>query len=486
MSNKHRYDRRGKNRRGEDKSDNTVLIIGSFLIFIVIAIVSILLLESSNKPVTKKPIVSDDVTADTTPEKKLSTNYETKLEDDITTNSPFIEVRNKLKGLYDGTSEVKITDADKTIMFKQIDATVEIPGVTRASSVLIGDVYDKSIYNLMASLDINNTTINSSSAVNQISNQLDLLNSKENIDFIYLDRIKFDRCSKEIEPQIDLTGKEVCKVDKLPAIENFELYNSLTTAFRKNSSFTSGEKNSAIVLIHNAIRYAGYNIDLQDKMKVCTNLQIFNMLISNSIEDIINLIPTEYIKTTNARFIGDANNQSALFNKKCVVNYNDWTDAKTTGVSVPKVFTPPGNNELKKCKLNPVDDVYSSDISYNKLLFFFEYKGDWTDNQRNTAIVLVGKYYNKLKLGTSSYPDLGLQGRSNKELYNMLLANNPIDLFNASNIYYMAGGMEGIDWMKTSDSYGCSKNWKYIKTDGTLVSAADNYILNDWCKMSKN
>ena len=488
------HSNRSKHNNHRDSSvDNTPLIIGFVLVFIIMVIMIVLYLNSS-KPVTKsvKKLASEESGSissggSSATSGSSSNSYSKSPEEDINTNVSFIAARDKLKMLYEGTSTIKLNDADKTAILKQIDYSVDLDGNDKPSSVLVDDVYDKSIYNLLASLDVRNKTITSTSSINTISNQLDLINGKENVDFIILDNIQYEHCSKDVIPQTSITGKEVCKLDRIPAVENFDLYNSLIKAFKDNKKFTSGEKNSAALLLHKAINYGGYKIDLQDKIKSCSDIQIYGMLLSNSVEEIINRIPSEYVETDDVRFIGKTNN-TELFNKKCVQKYNDLTDLKTGGNAILDTKFVPVDNTNIDCKLQPLPKSYMNDMNYNKIMYKYEYKNDWTDDERNTAITIAGIYYNELKKTIPNLPDPHLQGRSNKELYKMLLVNNVIDYYNASNEYYMSGGMKNIDWMNTSDPSGCAFAISYINSDGTLKENATDYIINDdsgsWCKIA--
>lgn len=500
MTRHHRSRRKRSNSYDDEpeRTNNLPLIIGAIFIVLLIGIMGILYFggsNSTNTSTTKKLSSESSGTVGSGGEKASSgtssQSYTKAPEDDITTNTAFIAARNKLKMLYDGTSTVKLNDADKAAILKQIDASIELSGNAKPSSVLDDvDIYNKSIYNILAALDVTNKTITSTSAVNAFSNQLDLTNAKENLDFVYLNNIQYEHCSKDMVPQTHINGKEVCKLDKLPAVENFDLYNSLIKAFRTNKKFTSGEKNSAALLLHNAINYAGYKSNLQDKIKSCSDVQIYGMLLSNTAEEIINRIPSEYVTTTNTRFVGKTNSKPELYNAKCVQTYNDWTNAKTEGSSTSVTFKAPNDTDIIDCKLQQKPLSFMNDINYNRIMYMFEYKNDWTDDERNTAITIASIYYNELKKTIPNLPDPHLQGRSNKEIYQMLLSNNVIDYYNGSNEYYMSGGLKDIDWKDTSDPSGCAFAISYIRPDGSLIGKATDYIINDgsgsWCKISKS
>lgn len=473
-----------KKRKGNtDRSRKIKLIIAAVLVLLLLA-VGLYFILNKEEPV--KDTRKTSTTGVSTGSSK--TDYVKPPEQDSSTNTEFIKARDKLLALYNDPTKPKLNDADKTALFKQIDFLVEMPGSDKPSTVLSNeDIYNKSIYNIAASIDTRNETVFSTNAVNQFSNQLDLLNGKENTDFININNIRYEKCSKDISPQEDLLSNKVCKLDKLPAIEKFDVYNNLIAMYRKNTKFTSGEKDQAVELIHKAIRYAGFNIDLRDRIKECSDLLIFNMLLSNNIPEIINIIPTEYYDLGDeSRFIGNTNKE--IKDLKCITSYTDWTDSKTSTTGQAKTLE--SKNGIYKCKLKNPPDVVINDSSYNRLMYKFDTNGDWTDNERNGAIVLTGKFLAELKKTDPNLPSLGLQGYSNIELYNMLKSNNKVDFYNATNNYFMGYGMEDIDWKYTTDSFDCSKNYKIINLNGDTVADVDNYTsttfgLPSWCKISK-
>lgn len=467
-----------------NRNNKTKLIIGAVLLLLLLAVGLYFILNKEEEP--EKDTRKTSTTGSSTGSSK--TNYVKPPEQDSSINTEFIKARDKLLALYEDPTKPKLTDTDKTALFKQIDFLVEMPGSDKPSTLLSDeDIYNKSIYNIAASIDIRNETVFSNNAVNQFSNQLDLVNGKEFIDFININNMRYEKCSNDITPQEDLLSNTVCKLDKLPAIEKFDIYNNLIAMYRKNTKFTSGEKDQAVDLLHKAIRYAGFNIDLRERIKSCSDLLIFNMLLSNNIPEIINIIPTEYYDLgDDSRFIGNTN--KVIKDLKCITSYTDWTDAKTSGKGQAKTLE--SKDGIYKCKLKNPPNVVINDSAYKRLMYKFVNVGDWTDNERNGAIVLAGKFLAELKKTDPDLPSLGLQGYSNTELYNMLKSNNKIDFYNATNNYFMAYGMEDIDWKYTSDSFDCSKNYRIINLDGSTVADVNNYTsttfdLPSWCKISK-
>ena len=160
------HSNRSKHNNHRDSSvNNTPLIIGFVLVFIIMVIMIVLYLNSS-KPVTKsvKKLASEESGSissggSSATSGSSSNSYSKSPEEDINTNVSFIAARDKLKMLYEGTSTIKLNDADKTAILKQIDYSVDLDGNDKPSSVLVDDVYDKSIYNLLASLDVRNKTL---------------------------------------------------------------------------------------------------------------------------------------------------------------------------------------------------------------------------------------------------------------------------------------------------------------------------------------
>lgn len=419
------------------------------------------------------------------------TDFQREAESDSTTNKPFLNVRDKLKNYYlsENTNPI-ITDDEKKTLLKQFDYLIKLNTGNKPSQELEDeDIYKKSLYNISASIDVRNETINSTDAVNMFSNQLDILNGKENIDYVNLDKMTYEKCSNDMEVVDGLLDTKVCKLDKLPAIENFTLYNTLLINYKNNRRFSADEKKNAVDLIHKAIKFSGFNIDLREKINSCSDLIIYSMLITNNVPEIINMIPSEFYLDENedSRFFGYTH--PGLIKFKCLGKYNDWTNSKSSGRPEIKDFTL-SNDEIKKCKLAPLPPQYTNDHNYNKIMQKYKTFGEWDDNERNTAIVITANYYRELKKIDGNLPDPQLQGRSNFELYNMLKANNKFDFYNATNRYYMTGGIKDIDWKYTSDSFDCANNWTYISSSGEDKGTATNYTTDKddsqlWCKIKK-
>ena len=100
-----------------NRNNKTKLIIGAVLLLLLLAVGLYFILNKEEEP--EKDTRKTSTTGSSTGSSK--TNYVKPPEQDSSTNTEFIKARDKLLALYEDPTKPKLTDTDKTALFKQIE-----------------------------------------------------------------------------------------------------------------------------------------------------------------------------------------------------------------------------------------------------------------------------------------------------------------------------------------------------------------------------